>query len=181
MRQADDFTGMLRTFEPDRGAFESPFAIAVSSIDEVPAILVYPNPFNDFLIVKTDDSSQKVSLLDILGREIMNHIERINGVGSIQLNTAELDQGIYILKTENTSSKVIKYFRMIQKAKLGDRLIIIFFLATNFLLGQINLIENPDFFNNVDQWNTTGDATLNHINNGAFTLATNDENVFCPS
>ena len=49
------------------------------------------------------------------------------------------------------------------------RLVFLFLFITNFLKGQDNLIENPDFLNDVNQWNTSGDATLSHINNGALT------------
>jgi len=104
----DDFTGMLRIFEPDRGAFESPFLTTLLSIDEAPIISFYPNPFNDFLFIEMDDLFQEIRLFDMLGKGVTHHVDWVIGAGGLQINTANLEKGIYILKTGKTSSIVIK-------------------------------------------------------------------------
>jgi len=64
---------------------------------------VYPNPFNNVLTVKNESNSTlTINLLDINGKTI---ISQTSSLESIDLNTAELSNGVYLLNISNGELK----------------------------------------------------------------------------
>ena len=62
-------------------------------------IFIYPNPANEFVNIYIPEyiSSEKITLFDNLGREVMS----LNYSGKLNLNTSSLSQGIYFLEANN--------------------------------------------------------------------------------
>lgn len=104
----DDFLGMQRLNDPDLGALESPFLTSISSMEDQPAISVFPNPFNTFLIIESEKELQKINLYDLLGRAINDKISINVDAGNLYLNTSRLELGTYILKIGNAVTLVSK-------------------------------------------------------------------------
>ncbi len=67
---------------------------------------VYPNPAKDVLYVESKNKIQSVALLNILGQEERIDLLKISDK-NYQLNIANLEKGIYILKTNDTYQKII--------------------------------------------------------------------------
>lgn len=69
--------------------------------------LVYPNPFNDELKIKSFYGKGQLTLYSSIGQKIMN--ESTNHQGEGLINTKDLSPGIYILKlTNNTTEETIR-------------------------------------------------------------------------
>lgn len=71
-------------------------------------ILVYPNPFEDFIRIDTQKPVQKLELYDIRGRQLAG------GIRTSTLETGELPPGLYILKVEFEKND-IKIYKLIKK------------------------------------------------------------------
>ena len=71
--------------------------------------LVYPNPFDDVLNIKTGLQSGKIkiTIFDLPGRIAFSGSFQISGDESIKIDVSKLIQGIYLLKAENSSSVII--------------------------------------------------------------------------
>ena len=69
---------------------------SINSVTQNKNAYVYPNPFSDQIIVKTNNESENVTIVinDGLGRKVKEK----QGIGEITLNTAELPQGIYLIQ-----------------------------------------------------------------------------------
>lgn len=69
------------------------------SVDEVNSIetIVYPNPFDDHFIFKTNQSVSQITLFNQLGSQVPVQIEAVES-NSYKIQTAMLSNGIYILR-----------------------------------------------------------------------------------
>ncbi len=73
-------------------------------------ILVYPNPANDYLEIKSvNNFTEKLSieLYDIIGKKILVQNTFSN---SIKINCENLEQGLYVIKITSTANKISKSF-----------------------------------------------------------------------
>jgi predicted RNA-binding protein len=67
-------------------------------------LLVYPNPFSDVIIIETKESGILL-ITDILGKTV----KTVYCENKTSIDLKELDNGIYIIKTENGKTiKIIK-------------------------------------------------------------------------
>ncbi|MGK4568468.1 T9SS type A sorting domain-containing protein [Flavobacterium sp. 3HN19-14] len=66
---------------------------------------IYPNPFSDFINIKTSNSVQNIEVIDMNGRllEIPKFASE-NGIA--KLNLSNLNQGIYFLKMMTSDNKI---------------------------------------------------------------------------
>lgn len=78
-------------------------------------ISIYPNPFNDELIVSSfsEITDVKVQMYDILGRSIHSEfISKISSIDNMHINTSHLKPGFYLVhiksKSESVSFKLLK-------------------------------------------------------------------------
>ena len=66
---------------------------------------IYPNPTSDNLIVKTNETINKIKIFNILGKEITNF-----SFENYKINVSYLSSGIYILKLSiNNKVKILKF------------------------------------------------------------------------
>lgn len=63
---------------------------------------VYPNPFADYLNVKTNEESE-ISIYNLVGKCV--HIQTLTA-GEYKIDTSELTSGVYIMKMANKNSQV---------------------------------------------------------------------------
>ncbi|MDZ7292276.1 MAG: T9SS type A sorting domain-containing protein [candidate division KSB1 bacterium] len=94
---------------PDLGAFESDFVSAVETAEFAPAEFRldqnYPNPFNPLTMIKYEVPKRtrvKITLLDILGQEVMKLVdeEKAAGTYELRLTAQNLSSGIYFYRLE---------------------------------------------------------------------------------
>jgi hypothetical protein len=83
------------------GSYTYSQIVTVFDKTRVNDISVYPNPANSFVYIK--GLSHEAALYDIFGNKIMNI--PMNGM----IDLTELPIGIYIIKTESESIKLVKY------------------------------------------------------------------------
>lgn len=71
-------------------------------------ISIYPNPANDFVNITLDRQldNATISLLDIAGRVVAT--QAVNGATTMQLQTGQLSQGVYILTLDANDSEVVR-------------------------------------------------------------------------
>ena len=65
---------------------------------------VYPNPFNDFIMIDSATDTQAV-IYNLFGQPVLS---RHVSIGSNKINTSTLPQGTYLLKYGDSSVKVVK-------------------------------------------------------------------------
>ena len=82
---------------------------------EAQDVRVYPNPAQNRLFVETNDMEVKeVNVVSLYGQPL-NHKASIRyGIDSMQINTTQLESGIYLIILETTNGTVVKKI-MIQK------------------------------------------------------------------
>jgi hypothetical protein len=68
-------------------------------------LVVYPNPFSDYIIIKTSTPIMRWSISNSLGQEVI-YKEGIQKT-SIQISTGNLPRGVYYLKSESKSATTI--------------------------------------------------------------------------
>jgi len=72
---------------------------------ETQNIEIFPNPTNKILFINGISENSKISIYDVLGKEVLN-LETTNN----QVNISNLQCGIYVLKIENENGIVTKKF-----------------------------------------------------------------------
>ena len=74
--------------------------------------IVFPNPFNDFIILKVGNAIIKnIEILDATGKLVLS--QKVNNVNQYKLETKSLTKGVYILKV--STEKRIKTYKIIKK------------------------------------------------------------------
>ena len=94
----------FRSGRADIGCYEQDPYVGIETPADDAKVRIYPNPATDIIWVETVESTM-VEILDIMGRRI---ISAKAFVGRTHLDVNALPQGIYILRTENATSKFIK-------------------------------------------------------------------------
>jgi hypothetical protein len=59
-------------------------------------IKIYPNPFDDFLLIEGAEEIEKVVLWTVMGRKVIQFAGR--GEGQVMINLSGLPAGIYIVE-----------------------------------------------------------------------------------
>ena len=86
----------------------------VSSVKNNQSVLIYPNPFKDFVTISYDlpePGSVLISLFDAVGKEIMlleNNSQQDAGLHSIVMKGQFLDKGLYYIKVQTKNYSVSK-------------------------------------------------------------------------
>ncbi len=100
--------------------YQAAFASSISNIEESnelvlgresnstskngDAIEIYPNPGFDIISVRIQSSIDKLVILDIYGREVLN-LKDVSGY--VELDVSEWKRGMYLIKTQNEIRKLI--------------------------------------------------------------------------
>lgn len=114
----DNFGNMINDSFPtpfDAGGFDlqavgviHQASAAVNDVDKEP-VIVYPNPFQDYLYVQNESGiSFEITVYDIYGK-LRIHQKKV----SFEINTSVLPPGVYVLELKNASKKIIR--KMIKK------------------------------------------------------------------
>ena len=86
----------------DLGAIEYQYGLSVDDVVDA-AIMMYPNPIdNQLSIIK--DGSMTVDVYNCLGQKILS----IEARNELTLNTSEWERGIYLIKVNERTFKVLK-------------------------------------------------------------------------
>ncbi|GJM33957.1 MAG: hypothetical protein DHS20C18_29580 [Saprospiraceae bacterium] len=107
---ADDYRGLARDVNPDLGAFEYSPATSISSNNADKQIIhVYPNPFREKVIIEMSNNPPiTIALFDMVGRSLINDVKvSFNGY-RLEINTSNLENGIYFLNIEGTVHTLFK-------------------------------------------------------------------------
>jgi len=82
--------------------------VAQSSAD-VSAVNIYPNPVQNNLFVETTGLDiQDVNLMTMNGQNINAKVSIRNGIDQLQINTSQLQSGIYLLRLETSDEPIIE-------------------------------------------------------------------------
>ncbi len=76
-------------------------------------IYIYPNPDGNFLNIKLSNNYTKslnVSIADLSGKMLINKKISSYEIPSFQLNTSQLNNGLYIVKVTSDSKSVTRNF-----------------------------------------------------------------------
>ncbi len=82
-----------------------PFNVGVLGTEDnsLTNTIVYPNPVEDQLIIKTEQPIKKVTIKDLLGRTILENNSPITS--SMELNTNSLNKGLYFVRLTSITNK----------------------------------------------------------------------------
>ena len=106
--QVEDFT-MPADTDP---SLANCTTLSVDDFNALNDFMIYPNPANNILYIKTNKNFGKVtlSLIDINGRQVLS--KNVNLLDEVELNISALQSGIYILNIKgeniNSNNKIIK-------------------------------------------------------------------------
>ncbi len=97
--------GDNKSVELENGNHHLIISLQKTNIQPVKSTInVYPNPFADYITLKTTTKSQAI-MYDLSGRSVLN--QKVNP-GANRMDTSALPQGTYILKNNNDVVKMIK-------------------------------------------------------------------------
>lgn len=89
-------------------AIGTPTGVENINTTQVSPIQVYPNPTNHILNVKTAQNIESLSISNLLGQEVLR-LENMNN-SQVQINTTDLENGIYNLTTvDKTGIQTIQF------------------------------------------------------------------------
>lgn len=86
----------------DLGAIECQYGLSVADVDET-AFVLYPNPFDNQLVVKMD-GVMEVDVYNCLGQRIISK----KAQDEVTLNTSEWESGVYFVTINGITKKVVK-------------------------------------------------------------------------
>jgi hypothetical protein len=72
--------------------------VDLKEFKEINPLLVYPNPFNDELMIFSGQQLQKILITDVLGKVVFVE-SKLNTVDYYYINTSEFKKGIYFIST----------------------------------------------------------------------------------
>ena len=101
---AIDFYGYARDDEPDLGAAEYDSAVGITGFKKT-GIKVYPNPFKDKIHIDGISEINKIELYTLSGRKTGIEGKVVNNT----LDLGGLSKGIYVLRINNESVRIIKW------------------------------------------------------------------------
>ncbi|MBN1119082.1 MAG: BspA family leucine-rich repeat surface protein [Bacteroidales bacterium] len=76
-------------------------------------LLVYPNPFNDYIVIQNNQEIESVSLHNILGKTVFTTTETMQG--NIKISTEHLPRGTYFITfrfSNNTEQKTLPIIKL---------------------------------------------------------------------
>lgn len=83
------------------------WAVGVENVIDESQVTVYPNPANNYVIIKLSDNAvqnvNEIELLDVTGKLIST----TNTASNVRISTANLADGMYILRFGNVSKKLM--------------------------------------------------------------------------
>ena len=93
--------------------FEVTTTAGISVLDDANSeFLVYPNPANDYVVIKVDGFNiDKIEVVDPLGKVAFSSEFKDS---KVQINTSTFDQGMYFVKIQSNKKEVIKKLRIIK-------------------------------------------------------------------
>jgi hypothetical protein len=105
----------LKLVDKDEHFTYSPIAsVQINCVGEQ-KLVVYPNPVNNQVYIKSSKQIESVSLLSFSGQTLMRKIYRQSQVGTIQLPLkTQLSQGIYLLRVVATDGTV-QYTKLLKE------------------------------------------------------------------
>ena len=68
---------------------------------------VVPNPSQDSFLLQTKSTINKIQMFDVLGREVTNKLHVTPVTNGYQFASEQLATGVYVLKADNNSVRVI--------------------------------------------------------------------------
>ena len=89
----------------DIGCYESNYPVGITPSDNVVALSVYPNPANDKITISHRNLSI-IQIFDMTGREVMSAKATSN---PLHLDISRLPQGVYFLKSGDSTMKIVKH------------------------------------------------------------------------
>ena len=88
-------------------ALNNNWALGVENVIDESQVVVYPNPANDFIMVKMSENATRniaeIELLDITGKKLSS----VTASKEVQISTSTLAEGMYILRFGNVSKKFV--------------------------------------------------------------------------
>lgn len=104
---SDDFLGNARDANPDIGAIEYNSSLSVKEDDQLNSITIFPNPFkNKITIRKSNLNIENINLFNLIGQK--QYFEYQLNFNAVILNLNKLPNGVYILKIDSSTEKIIK-------------------------------------------------------------------------
>jgi len=97
-----DFNGNQRDSHPDIGAYEF-FATGINSFDNLANLNIYPNPVIDFLSISNLNKQVDYQVFNLEGKLLRKGVVQNN-----QINLSDLSSGIYFVRINQQTFKVIK-------------------------------------------------------------------------
>ncbi len=109
----NDFTATTSYYRIRQVDFDGKFSFSTTLVvkNELSPLEVSPNPFNDNLSIQAANSETMISaeIHDIQGKLIQS----ANGKGNVHMNTSELPNGMYFLRTKQGNTTEVK--RIVKK------------------------------------------------------------------
>lgn len=107
---SSDTTGGFGMNTPNFFAFDDFNGVGPNSINQLSIaneLVLYPNPTNNVLNIKLTDEVSSLFIIDVTGKEVTSYSNLNKGVH--QINVSDLSNGIYFVRTNNTSKRFIKF------------------------------------------------------------------------
>jgi len=78
-------------------------------------IKTYPNPAQNNIFIEANNLDiEEISVMNLYGQTLNHRVSIRYGIDRIQINTAQLESGIYLIALETTNGTVVKKI-MVQK------------------------------------------------------------------
>ncbi|HIC31951.1 MAG TPA: T9SS type A sorting domain-containing protein [Flavobacteriaceae bacterium] len=102
----DDFFGSSRDQNPDLGAIEYDSTLSINNV-KAEEVKVYPNPFKDQITINYKNRElSEISIYNIIGQEQKFTCQKTGNI--LTLDLSHLSNGLYVLKIDSVSKKIIK-------------------------------------------------------------------------
>ncbi len=102
----NDFYGKIRDSNPDLGAIEYSPSLGINNINRT-KLKIYPNPVKDYIYINGIENSNTAEVYNLSGQKVISNQNTLE-YSNTRINLSSLSSGIYFLKINADTFKIIK-------------------------------------------------------------------------
>jgi hypothetical protein len=106
-----EFSNLVAETDMEEGIIIADRLLSTSRVEQQEDLVIFPNPADNYFSIKNDNNVSRISLFNVVGKEIANFYHARGATHDI----SNLSRGIYLVRLVDRNNKVLKTIRLNKK------------------------------------------------------------------